>query len=82
MADGTRVRSRSVAMNRHPLGTKIRVRAVYIKGNLVSRTVQGMKHFVVRDRIGHSSELDFWSPSCSWSDWFGRRTVKYAIRRR
>lgn len=67
-------------MNRHSLGTKIRVRAVYLNGRKVATRVRGLKHFVVRDRIGHGTELDFWSPSCAWSNAFGRRTVKYALR--
>lgn len=80
MADGTYTRKRSVAMNRHPLGTKIRVRAIYVNGRRVADRVRGLKHFIVRDRIGHGTDLDFWSPSCPWSVGFGRRTVKYALR--
>lgn len=71
MADGTFVRAQSIAMNSLPLGTKIR---------LVSpKTFNGNRVFVVRDRIGWGSQLDFWSPSCSYSRMWGRRTVKYTI---
>lgn len=71
MADGTGVRSGSVASNWHPLGTRIR---------LLSTTFAGQRKFVVRDRIGYGTELDFWTPSCSFAlDVWGRRTVTYKI---
>ncbi len=70
MADGSYVRAGSVAMNRHPLGTRI---------VLVGQTFRGRRRFVVRDRIGHGSELDFWSPSCAASIRWGRKTVRYRI---
>lgn len=70
MADGSRVRRGSVAMNRHPLGTRIR---------LVGATFNGRRRFVVRDRIGHGSELDFWSSSCRVSARWGRRVVRYRL---
>lgn len=72
MADGSQVRRGSVAMNRHPLGTRIR---------LVGATFNGRRRFVVRDRIGHSSELDFWSESCATARAWGRRTVRYVVIR-
>lgn len=70
MANGQRVRAGSVAMNRHPLGTRIR---------LVGQTFGGRRYFVVRDRIGWGSELDFWSPSCAASFAWGRRAVRYRV---
>lgn len=66
MADGTGVRGGSVANNWYPLGTKI----------TVSASPTGRKRFVVRDRIGWGSSLDFWVPSCSLARSWGRRTVK------
>ena len=69
MADGTGVRAGSVAMNRHPLGTRI----------YVPRGFFGRKRFVVRDRIGWGSELDFWAPNCGMSGAWGRRHVEYRI---
>ncbi len=72
MADGTQTRAGSVAMNRHPLGTRI---------TLVGVTFQGRRRFVVRDRIGWGSALDFWSPSCAQSRQWGRRVVRYKLSR-
>lgn len=52
MADGTQTRTRSLAMNRHRLGTRIYVidgdtgRAGHQKGP------GGLRRWVVRDRIG------------------------------
>lgn len=75
MADGTRTRNHSVAMNSLPLGSKIKL--------IKPRRFRGMRTFVVRDRIGHGSELDFWNPSCSHAthNW-GRRTVTLKVIRR
>lgn len=73
MADGSTVRAGSVAMNRHPLGTRIR---------LVGTTFNGRRRFTVRDRIGHGSELDFWTASCSTAIRWGRRTVRYRLETR
>lgn len=71
MADGTHVREGSVASNRHPLGTRIR---------LVGRTTFfGRRDFTVRDRIGYGSDLDFWTRSCSGALTWGRRTVHYRL---
>lgn len=63
---------RTVAMNRHPLGTKIKL--------ISPRRVWGLRDFVVRDRIGWGSELDFWTPSC-WAaiNVHGRKNVRYII---
>lgn len=75
MADGTQTRNHSVAMNSLPLGSKIRL--------IRPRTFRGMRNFVVRDRIGHGSELDFWNPSCSHATGrWGRKTVKIKVIRR
>ncbi len=70
MADGSYVRAGSVASNRHPLGTRIQ---------LVGVTFNGRRRFTVRDRIGHASELDLWSPSCAASIRWGRRAVRYRL---
>ena len=70
MADGTRVRSGSVAMNRHPLGTRI---------ELVGARFEGRRRFTVRDRYGWGTELDLWTPSCSGAVAYGRRTVRYRV---
>lgn len=64
MADGTRTRSGSVASNRHPLGQRL--------------TVNGQR-YIVRDRIGHGSELDIWMSSCADALRYGRRTVKVRV---
>ena len=70
MADGSHVRSGSVASNRHPLGTRI-----YLTG----RSFFGRRSFTVRDRIGYGSDLDFWTPSCRAAHVWGRRYVTYRI---
>jgi 3D (Asp-Asp-Asp) domain-containing protein len=72
MADGTRTRLGSVASNRHPLGTRLR---------LIGVRFLGRRTFVVRDRIGSGSDLDFWAPSCSASRRWGRRRVRYRVVR-
>ena len=69
MSDGTRVRFGSVASNRHPLGTRI----------TLSRPFMGWRKFTVRDRIGHGSSLDLWSPSCAYAVAYGRQTRTYRI---
>lgn len=71
MADGTYTRRRSIAMNSLPLGTRIR---------LVGRPFHnGLRIFVVRDRIGWGTELDFWSPSCASARIWGRRSVHFRV---
>jgi 3D (Asp-Asp-Asp) domain-containing protein len=70
MADGTRVRWGSAASNRHPLGTRLQ---------LIGVRFHGRRTFVVRDRIGHGSDLDLWAPSCSWSRRWGRRRLRYRV---
>lgn len=68
-ADGSTVHLGVVAMNSLPLETTIRF----------EHEVLGRHRFVVRDRIGAFSDLDIWSPSCSWSSWWGRRRVSYRV---
>lgn len=71
LADGSRPRLGVVAMNRHPLGTRI---------TLKQKGPNGRRRFVVRDRIGWGSELDIWTPSCAWAyNVWGRRQVQYRI---
>lgn len=70
MADGTHTRFGSVASNRHPLHTMIR---------LVGASFMGRKTFVVRDRIGAYSQLDFFAPSCATATRWGRRRVRYRV---
>jgi 3D (Asp-Asp-Asp) domain-containing protein len=65
MADGSYTRAGSIAHNGYPLGTRV----------TVWPSPTGRRHFVVRDRIGWGTELDFWLPSCSWALRWGRRTV-------
>jgi 3D (Asp-Asp-Asp) domain-containing protein len=70
MADGTTVRFGSVAQNTLALGTRIR---------LIGESFMGRRDFVVRDRIGSGSQLDFWAPSCSESVAWGRRSVRFVV---
>jgi 3D (Asp-Asp-Asp) domain-containing protein len=70
MADGTVTRAGSAASNRHPLGTRITV---------LGGGPGGLRRWTVRDRIGHSSQLDFWQPSCGAALAWGRRTVRYRL---
>ena len=65
MADGSYVRAGSVAHNGYPLGTRV----------TVSPAFYGRRRFVVRDRIGWGTELDFWTGSCATALAWGRRTV-------
>jgi 3D (Asp-Asp-Asp) domain-containing protein len=65
MADGSYTRSRSLAHNGYPLGTRV----------WVTPAVRGLHRWVVRDRIGWGSQADFWTPSCAQARAFGRRTI-------
>lgn len=67
MADGSFTRAGSVAMNGVRLGTRI----------TVSASPTGRRRFVVRDRIGFGSQLDFWTSSCGQAIRWGRRTVRW-----
>ena len=69
MADGSGVRVGSVANNWYPLGTKVTVSAAPLR----------TRRYVVRDRIGWGTQLDFWVPSCSMAIAWGRRTVRMRI---
>jgi 3D (Asp-Asp-Asp) domain-containing protein len=69
MADGSRVRFGSVAMNMLPLGTRI-----YLRPGLYGR-----HRFTVRDRIGWGSQLDIWTPSCGGAVRYGRRTQRVTV---
>ena len=72
MADGKHVHVGAVASNRHPLGTRLR---------LIGTRFMGRRTFVVEDRIGGGSDLDFWAPDCSISRGWGRRRVRYRVVR-
>jgi 3D (Asp-Asp-Asp) domain-containing protein len=70
MADGSQTRPGSVASNLYRLGTRLRVsRSPYGRGRV----------FVVRDRVGFGSDLDFFVASCSRARYWGRRTVHVHI---
>jgi 3D (Asp-Asp-Asp) domain-containing protein len=69
MADGSGVRAGSVASNHHPLGTRL----------VITPAPYRRRYWVVRDRIGWGTELDFWLPTCGRALGWGRRTVR--IRR-
>jgi 3D (Asp-Asp-Asp) domain-containing protein len=66
MADGTWTRAGSVAHNGYPLGTRL----------TITPSPTGARRFVVRDRIGWGTQLDFWLPSCAWALGWGRRVVR------
>ncbi len=66
MADGTGVRAGSVASNRYPLGTVLEV----------TPAPAGRRRWIVRDRIGWGTELDFWLPTCAAARTWGRRVVR------
>ena len=58
-----------VAMNIEPLGTHI----------IVSPAVFERTHYVVLDRIGYGTQLDFYTVRCSDAVTFGRRVIHYHI---
>lgn len=66
MADGSLTRHGSVASNHYPLGTVLEVRPAPL----------GRRLWVVRDRIGWGTELDFWLPSYRRALGWGRRVVR------
>lgn len=70
MADGTKTRWGSAASNHHKFGTRIR---------LIGASFRGRREFVIRDRIGHGSDLDLWAPTCAASRQWGRRSVRYRV---
>lgn len=69
MADGSWTRPGSVAHNGYRLGTKL----------WISPSPTGRRRFVVRDRIGWGTELDFWTPTCSRAIAWGRRSVRVRV---
>jgi 3D (Asp-Asp-Asp) domain-containing protein len=70
MANGRRTHIGAVAMNLLPLGTRIRVNR---------SPFPGRRSFTVSDRIGHGSQLDFWTPSCAGARAWGRRLVRVRV---
>jgi 3D (Asp-Asp-Asp) domain-containing protein len=69
MADGSFTRAGSVAHNGYRLGTRL----------TIWPSPTGQRRFVVRDRIGWGTELDFWVPSCSTAISWGRRAVHVRV---
>ncbi|MDD2370889.1 MAG: 3D domain-containing protein [Firmicutes bacterium] len=65
MANGELPYEGAVACNLVPLGTKI--------------YIEGYGYFVVKDRIGHSSQLDIFMDTYDECIQFGRRTVKVYV---
>lgn len=72
MSDGSYTRPRSAAHNGLPLGTKIKI---------ISRKAgpNGMRRYVVRDHIGHGTQLDLWTDSCSTAVNYGRHVVRFRL---
>jgi len=69
MADGSFTRAGSVAHNGYSLGTRL----------WIAPSPTGRHRFVVRDRIGWGTQLDFWLPSCASAIAWGRRTVRVSV---
>jgi 3D (Asp-Asp-Asp) domain-containing protein len=69
MADGSWTRAGSAAHNGVALGTRI-----YVKP-----AVLGRRRWIVRDRIGWGTELDFWMPTCGQAVAYGRRVVDMRV---
>lgn len=65
MASGEKPYEGAVACNLVPLGTKI--------------YIEGYGYFVVKDRIGHGSQLDIFMDTYEEAIQFGRRTVKVYV---
>lgn len=65
MADGTWTRPATIAHNGYPLGTRV----------TVWPSPTGRRRFVVRDRIGWGTQLDFWVSGCAQALRWGRRVV-------
>jgi len=70
-ASGKTVRVGYVANNALPLGTWIQM--------VKPRRVMNRRFFVVMDSGGSGFVLDFWSPSCSWMNNWGRRSVSFRV---
>jgi 3D (Asp-Asp-Asp) domain-containing protein len=58
-----------VAANIYPLGTRL----------VVSPAVWGRTRFVVEDRIGWGSSIDFYTPECPTAIEFGRRVERVQV---
>lgn len=71
MADGSHTRAGSVASNQYRLGTHL----------VVKPSPTGRRHWVVRDRIGWGTDLDFWQSTCGKARHWGRRVVHIRVRR-
>jgi 3D (Asp-Asp-Asp) domain-containing protein len=69
MADGSSTRAGSVAHNGYRLGTHL----------TITPSPTGRRRFVVRDRIGWGTQLDFWTSSCGEAIAWGRRTVRVRV---
>lgn len=69
MADGSYVRTGSVAHNGYPLGTRVTITPSFF----------GRRRFVVRDRIGWGTDLDIWTPYCGTAFAWGRRVVRIRV---
>ncbi|KAF0092232.1 MAG: hypothetical protein FD141_416 [Fusobacteria bacterium] len=65
MANGEKPYEGAVASNLVPLGTKI--------------YIEGYGYFVVKDRIGHGSQLDIFMDTYEEAIQYGRRTIKVYI---
>lgn len=70
-ASGQQTRVGIVAMNSLPLGTHI----------VLDHPVFGRRRFVVEDRIGYGSEMDFFYPSEAACLDYGRREIGYRVGR-
>jgi 3D (Asp-Asp-Asp) domain-containing protein len=60
-----------VASNQFSLGTRI----------MLDHSAFGRREYVVLDRIGSGSELDFYFPSESVCDAYGRREIGFSVLR-
>jgi 3D (Asp-Asp-Asp) domain-containing protein len=68
-ASGAHVFVGEVANNMFPLGTRI----------YLDRAVFGLREFIVDDRIGWGSQLDFYNPSATVCDEYGREGIGFRI---
>jgi len=68
-ASGKTVRVGYVANNSLRLGTWVEM--------VKPRRVMNRRYFIVMDRGGPGFALDFWTPSCSWMNNWGRRHVTF-----
>lgn len=68
-ASGQRPFVGEVAANIYPLGTHL----------VVSPAVWGRTRFVVEDRIGWGSSIDFYTPDCRAAIDFGRRIERVQV---